>query len=491
MNVKLPAPGPNLKSFDEQKVGFFRFRRLNGHYLLTTETGKFAYLNPQDFDRFVQGRLGKTSAAYRDLKSKGFLREHLDFPGIVKDWRKANSFLWMAPSLHMIVVTLRCNYTCVYCHAASVKMTEKHFDMTKATAEKVVDRIFESPSPVIAIEFQGGEPLVNYPVVQHIVEYALEKNKTVKKDLLINMVSNMSLMDEKKLGWLMEHGVNFCTSIDGPAALHDKNRIYTGGASHAVSVRWFKEIYKRTAKKMFRIDALLTATRSALPLHREVVDEYLKIGARGIYLRSLNPFGFAGKTWEAIGYTPEEFLTFYRKAVDYIIGINLKGKPFVEQYAKICLTKILNNEDPGFIDMRSPYGLGGLAYNYDGGVYLADEGRMVAKMGDESFRLGNVFENTYKETVNHETMRAVVSSSLLEGQTECSWCAYKPYCGQSPIHNYIEQGDIYARTPTSNWHLIHQGIFDYLFMKIKDPKALKVFRSWVSKRKPRTLYARN
>jgi uncharacterized protein len=55
----------------------------------------------------------------------------------------------------MIVVTLRCNHKCKYCHAAVAPMTAEHYDMDKETAKKVVDAIFYTNSTSLTIEFQG------------------------------------------------------------------------------------------------------------------------------------------------------------------------------------------------------------------------------------------------------------------------------------------------------------------------------------------------
>jgi len=54
----------------------------------------------------------------------------------------------------MIVVTLRCNHTCKYCHAAVAPLTATEFDMSIDTAKKVVDAIFYTNSPSLTIEFQ-------------------------------------------------------------------------------------------------------------------------------------------------------------------------------------------------------------------------------------------------------------------------------------------------------------------------------------------------
>jgi hypothetical protein len=37
-------------------------------------------------------------------------------------------------------------------------------------------------------------------------------------------------------------------------------------------------------------------------------------------------------------------------------------------------------------------GIGALVYNYDGDIYASDEGRMLAEMGDRTFRLGSVHD---------------------------------------------------------------------------------------------------
>jgi sulfatase maturation enzyme AslB (radical SAM superfamily) len=53
-----------------------------------------------------------------------------------------------------MVVTIRCNHKCQYCHAAAANMKTKNVDMTKDTAKKVIDTIFYTTSPEITIEFQ-------------------------------------------------------------------------------------------------------------------------------------------------------------------------------------------------------------------------------------------------------------------------------------------------------------------------------------------------
>jgi His-Xaa-Ser system radical SAM maturase HxsB len=484
--MRPPAP-PKL---DEAKTGFFRVRRIGGRVLLTNDIGHYALLTEAEFSRFVRGGLKPKERLHRALSEQGFMREHTDFDRLVEEWKKRNRFLWQGPSLHIVVVTLRCDHKCVYCQTSSVGMGQRGFDMSEQTARRVVDTIFDSPSRSLTIEFQGGEPLANWPVVRFIVEYSLEKNKEKKKSLWLNLVTNLSLMDRKKLDFLLGHGVNVCTSLDGPRELHDANRIVLGGGSYATVLRRFKQIKKRTKNKVFGIDALMTTTRRSLGYPEEIVNAYVRLGALGVYLRPLSRFGFAKKTWDAIGYTADEFLDFYRKALDRILQVNLKGRVFFEQTARILATKMLKKEDPNFLDLRSPCGagIGQVAYNYDGRVFTCDEGRMLSRMGDDAFCIGDVSKDGYGDIVNHPTVRALATASCLETQAECSGCAYYPYCGTCPVENFAVQSDLFCRAPLSERCRLYKGILDILFLKMRKASIRDLILSWT--RTPQSLYQR-
>ena len=489
MSASVPASAP--ARFDPVRVGFFRFRPFGKRYLITNDLGRYCFLTREEFQNFTAGVLDKASALYGRLARDGFIRDRMDFNAQAAGWRSRHRFLWQGPSLHIVVVSLRCNHHCRYCQSNAVSMKDRSCDMSLETAEKVVDRIFETTSPSITLEFQGGEPLVNWPAVKFIVSYAWRKNRRAKKGLWINLVTNLSLLDDAKLNFLLKHQVNFCTSLDGPADLHDRNRILPGKSSHAETVRQYKKIYQKTRRKMFRIEALLTVTRASLTRPKDIVNEYVRLGARGIFLRPLSPLGLARGIWDKIGYTAEEFLDFYRKAFDYILEIN-KRKVLFEQTARIFLAKILTDNDPNFLDLRSPCGagIGQIAYNFDGGIYACDEGRMFSRMGDEMFRIGDVRRGSYQDSVGHPVIRSIAVASCLDNQVVCSRCAYKPYCGVCPVHCYAEQGDIMGRMPVNTRCRIQKGILDHLFSKLENAENEKVFRQWLRRAEERISYRR-
>jgi len=469
----------------------FRFREVAGRFVVTSHTGEFAVLTRDEFAAFARGDVDVGAPLYARLKDAQLIRAEIDTAALLERVRNQKPFLNSGPNLHILVVTLRCNQTCVYCHASRRPMKAVETDMSKETAEKAVDLALRTTNPAVTIEFQGGEPLANFDVVRHVVSYALARNKNIGKELGFTLVSNLSLMDQEKLDWLLENRVQICTSIDGPAAIHDKQRHLTGDSGFQMATEWVRRIngaYRDAGlnEEVYHAEALLTTTRDTLPQWKEVIDTYVDLGCRALFLRPLDPFGFATHTAERVAYSTDEFLEFYRKSVDYMLELNQQGVQILERFASILLTKILGREDPNYLDLRSPCGagIGQVTYNYDGKVFTCDEGRMLHEEGDDTFLIGHVDTSKYRDMMTHETVRAMTVASNLDAQPDCVNCAYNPYCGVCPVHNHKTQGGLFGRMRDNSWCAERKGIQDYLFEKIGegDPQVMETFRKWIAVR---------
>lgn len=490
MNAQ-PQPAPLDLAALRPRAGtqaFFRYRPVGDRVVVTNFEGNFLLLTQGEFAAYAAGTVPAASDLHRRLAAANFLRADYDVRRAAERLQARRRFLHGGPNLHIFVVTLRCNQTCVYCHASRANMDAVHTDMTPEIAEKAVDLALRSTSPFITIEFQGGEPLVNFPVVQHVCTYASERARALGKALQFTMVSNFSLMDDEKLDFLIQHRVQLCTSIDGTEALHNAQRKLPTMDSHQRATAWIRKINARYAAMgldptLYHVEALLTTTRETLPLWQQVVDTYVDLGCKALFLRPIDPFGFADRTRLRIDYPRSQYLEFYRNAVDYMLRLNRQGVQVLERYAAIFLTKILRGEDPNFLDLRSPSGagIGQLAYNYDGKVFTCDEGRMLHEMGDSRFHIGDVHTG-YRDLVGHDTVRSMVLASNLDGQPDCVNCAYQPYCGTIPTFNYKNQGSIFGQMRTSAVCSVHKGIQDYLFERLADadPATLATFDRWTT-----------
>ncbi len=464
-----------------------RWERSGRGYLVTNDSGHHVSLSQKDFDAFFAGRLPKKSALFADLCAKGFVRDHLDFETLAGRWKKCNAHLDYGPGLHILVLTLRCNHKCLYCQAGAGGAGARDTDMSPAMAKKCVDFAFKSPNPGITLEFQGGEPLLNWKTLEAAVIYARRKSHGSGKEVKLALVSNFSLMTEKKAEFLLANEVSICGSLDGPARLHNLNRPFSGGDSHAQTVRWLKYFQDRHDKqtggqRIFKPGALLTVTKHSLSDPKGIVDEYVRRGLEEIFLRPLSPLGFARTMWDKVGYDAAEFSDFYRKSLEYIVGLNAKGVKIREKMAVMMLEKIVNFTEPGYLDARCPCGasIGQLAYNFNGDIYTCDEGRMAGWAGNDMFKAGKVSDG-YRKVIYSDATKACVAASNLETQPVCARCPYRPYCGVCPVYNYEVQGSLAGDMPSNQRCLLQKGIFGAIFALLANPAKAKILRSWVAK----------
>ncbi|UPT75711.1 MAG: His-Xaa-Ser system radical SAM maturase HxsB [Elusimicrobiota bacterium] len=455
------------------KVAAHNARRLGTSVLMTNDAGEHAVLSDKDYASYLAGGLENA-----DLARKDFLRDQHDFGHLATRTVERRLLDWKGPNVHTVVVTLRCNFKCLYCHASVVGENAPGKDMTVETARSVVDLIFQSPSPTLMIEFQGGEPLLNWPVVKFIVQYAREKNKHAKRSLHFGLISNFSLLDDEKIEFLIKNGVSFCTSLDGPADLHDGNRIFLGGNGHAGAVAGLKKVMARKASgaKVDTPNAICTVTRASLGRAKDIVDQLVELGLERVQFGPLDPIGFAKKSWGTIGYSPKEFVDFYAAALDYIIALNKKGVKVYEKMGLIFMVRVLEG---GHWRFPNADGVARLAYNHDGGVYTCEEGRLLANEGDEFFKIGDASSSTFQDLLDHPTVHASLLAASPEAQPLCSQCAYSPFCTVLPVYNQQTQGSVFGRMPDNGWCEKMMGIFDVVFTRLQDPESRKVLESWL------------
>ena len=109
---------------------------------------------------------------------------------------------------------------------------------------------------------------------------------------------------------------------------------------------------------------------------------------------------------------------------------------------------------------------------------------MVAAMGDDTFRIGDVSTDSYRAILSSDTVRALVLASTNEAHPDCVQCAWQPFCGQQPEYNYKTQGSIFGRMRDSAWCRKHKGIFDILMARwIKaTPEERDVLERWTTQR---------
>lgn len=460
------------------KLNYFNFKENENSYLITNDLGKYMFISKDDFADMVRKKKLNLDLS-KNLIEKGFIfeeNEEVFATNQAMQLRKEKEYLFVSTTLHIFVVSKNCNFSCIYCQAGNLNQNN-NYKMSKETAKKAVDVALQSPNNYLTFEFQGGEPLTNFDVIKYIVEYS--KSVCGNKKIEYNLVSNLTLLTDEMIEFFVRNNVSICTSIDGNKDLQNINRPYINKDSYCETVKQIKKLQEKNIK----VNAIETTTKYSLKKYKEIVDEYINLGLESIFVRPLTKLGKADNNWKNVGYESEEFIYFYKEILDYIIQKNKQGFFLSEGHSNIFLRKILLNEPVNYMELRSPCGgaIGQLAYYYDGNIYTCDEGRMLAEMGDDSFKLGNVYENTYKDLMQSDCTKTMCISSCIECLPYCNSCAYMPYCGTCPVINLAQDNNIFAQNPKEYRCKIYGGILDILFNYIEnEPDIVDVFKTWIS-----------
>lgn len=467
----------------------FNFKYLqNEKALIVNQVGEYLFLPLSKFNLFIEGKLTQDDKVYKELKASHFLtvekEKDLTLDMLATKLRTRKAFIADFTSLHMIVVTLRCNCLCKYCHASSVDFSSKKYDMNWDTAKKTIDMIFQTSSMDIKIEYQGGEPLLNWEVLKESVLYAEFLNKIAMKKLGFVICTNLMQVSKEQLEFCKKHNIEISSSLDGPKEIHDMNRqSRILDSSYDAFIKNSKRVKEILGKE--GCSPLLTITNSNITRLKEVIDEYVKLGYNTIFLRALNPYGNAIKNKKELGYSADEFIDAYKDALNYIIQLNRKGINFTECFTALFLSRILTPFSTGFVDLQSPSGAGisGAIYNYDGKIYPADEGRMLARMGDDYFCMGTV-NDSYEQVFHGKVIQSIVKSSCVETMPVCSECVYQQYCGADVIRNYLETKDLQGYRLTNEFCYKNKKILDHIFSLLEnaDEQLLDIFWSWITRR---------
>jgi His-Xaa-Ser system radical SAM maturase HxsB len=478
-----------LPELAENALGFFRWGRVADKLLLTNDAGEWELLGESEFSDLLTGHVQAGHPRFLDFQRKGFLLEGLNLDALAASVAQRTRHMRRGVHLHVVTVTRRRSAAS---EAGVVEPGEA--DMSPATAEKIVDLALQSNTPSVTFEIQGeaGEPLFNFEVLRHLVEYAVSRSKRAAgKTLTFKLLSNFTGMTEEIADWLIANDVLIRTTFDGPAGVHDRNRKWTRGSTYADVVRWiehFHSAYEKLGRDraLWHVDTLTLTTRQTMEAWRDVVDEHVARGLRSICLVPLRSGRFDAETWAAEGYTAEQYTDFYRRVLDYIVELNRRGVELSERLASIVLTKILTAEDPGAVDLQSPCGDGiaQLAYDIEGRVFPCDEARVVHAAGDSMFEIGHVGNLTVGDVARHPTIRTIAAASLLDAQPMCAGCWNKPFCGFSPVHDFVEQGTLFGQRPRCFECKEHMAVSRKLFELLADGdgKTTEILERWVSTR---------
>jgi His-Xaa-Ser system radical SAM maturase HxsB len=460
----------------------FRFHRLSSNEVVgVSESGDYVFLTQAELDTLVHTPAALPLNLVADLKSRCFLGESHSLGMVrllVSRVAAKKETVLNGPSLHILVPTLQCAHSCRYCQV-SRSLDAEGVSLSTEQLDAACDTIFQSPSSTLTVEFQGGDPLLRFDLVRHAIERIDTRNLTEKRVLRFVIASTLHQLNAEICSFLKEHHVFLSTSLDGPAFVHNANRLLPSKDSYERTLTGIELARRHLGPHT--VSALMTTTKRTLDHPEAVVDEYVNQGFSDIFIRPLTPYGFARRNQQLLGLSLDDFKGFYERAFERVLFWNRQGILIREVAASIAFNKLMSPFDGGYVDLQSPSGaaLAVLVYNYDGFVYPSDEARMLAETGDMSLRLGSIGTPLVR-LLSTPLAKTLVRSSLSRFTPGCCDCAFNTYCGPDPVG---AQGQFRSMDVPVHWtaHCQRQKwFFDFLFKRLRDADSwfLGLAESW-------------
>ncbi|MDO9533961.1 MAG: thioether cross-link-forming SCIFF peptide maturase [Bacillota bacterium] len=325
-----------------------------------------------------------------------------------------------------LFISHNCNLGCSYCFTRrEEEKTLSH--MSWEVGKKAVDFLLEYEGGYYReMDFFGGEPLLNFPLIRRIVEYAREKSYQKKKEFNFTLTTNASLLQDEIIDFLNRENINVVLSLDGRPQIHDLMRSFkNGNGSYHKTVENIKKLLHSRENKNYYIRG--TFTRNNLDFYEDI-EHILGLGFDSL---SLEPV----VTNEGSLSLREEDLHVVERQYDRLVDLYLerkeKGNPFLFYHFILDMEK-----GPCLYKRLSGCGAGMdyLAVAADGSLYPCHQ-----FVGMDEFYMGNITDQ--QVSVKREIGERIDGAAWQREECPACWARY--LCGRGcAASSYFQGGDL-------------------------------------------------
>ncbi|TCJ17204.1 SPASM domain-containing protein [Parasulfuritortus cantonensis] len=356
-----------------------------------------------------------------DARLDAAARDRLDALAMLDDGAPARRPPAELPPVTNAVLFLNqyCNLRCTYCygdHGRYGAAGRMHPDTARQAVRWLLAQA--GTATVVHLGFLGGEPLLDFPLLREVTDYALAAAAGQGKDVDFYLTTNGTLLDDEIVAFLQAHRFKVQVSLDGPAGLHDRQRPFANGrASHAHIVPGVEALL--AALPGSGAHATLVGDSDPATVVRALLD----LGFREISILPATPaapVGDAGRDspaymhWLEAG--AEDWLAAIRARDADRLGILVSSTSL---YAGIV--SFLNGQTS---DYPCGAGMGMVAIDRTGEVYPCQ--RFV---GAAEFRLGSIAGGGLR--------RARYATSPVVANADCAGCVARRYCAGGCRHDHL------------------------------------------------------
>ena len=361
----------------------------------------------------------------KTLKEMGKLWAEDTFAELAGTFKERSGNVIKALCLH---VAHTCNLNCAYCFASQGKYHGDRALMSLDVGKRALDFLIENSGSRynLEVDFFGGEPLMNWDVVKELVAYARIREKECNKNFRFTLTTNGMLIDDDVIDFCNKEMSNVVLSLDGRKEINDLTRVdYAGIGSYDRIVPKFQKLVAARNGQGYYMRGTFT---HANPDFTKDVFHMADLGFREL---SMEPV--VSKPDDAAALTPADLeivKEHYEILAKDMLRRQKEGKPITFYHYMIDLT-----EGPCIYKRISGCGSGTeyMAVTPWGDLYPCHQ-----FVGEENYKLGNIFTG-----VTNEALREEFRSCNAYSRPDCKDCWAKLYCsGGCAANAYHASGSI-------------------------------------------------
>jgi len=252
---------------------------------------------------------------------------------------------------------------------------------------------------------------MNWDVVKQIVAYARSVEKEHNKNFRFTLTTNGMLVDDEVIEFSNREMSNVVLSLDGRKEIHDATRVdYAGRGSYDVIVPKFLKFVEARGNKNYYMRGTFT--------HRnpDFLNDVLHMADLGFRELSMEPV--VASPDDPMALTPEDIETVkeqYEQLAVEMLRRDREGRGFIFYHYMIDL-----DDGPCIYKRISGCGSGTeyMAVTPWGDLYPCHQ-----FVGEESYKLGNIFDG-----VTNNDLREEFRACNAYSRPECADCWAKLYC---------------------------------------------------------------
>lgn len=359
------------------------------------------------------------------LKQAGKLYTPDTFADMAGTFKERSGDVVKALCLH---VAHTCNLNCSYCFASQGKYHGDRALMSFEVGKQALDFLMDHSGSRtnLEVDFFGGEPLMNFDVVKRLVAYARSVEKERGKHFRFTLTTNGVLIDDDVIDFANREMSNVVLSLDGRKEVHDRYRVdYAGNGSWEKIVPKFQKLVQARQGKNYYMRGTFT---HANPDFLKDIQTMLDLGFTEL---SMEPVVAAPGDPAALTEADKEIvMQQYEDLARLMLQRDKEGRPFTFYHYMIdlkggpCIYKRISGCGSGTEYMAvTPWG----------DLYPCHQ-----FVGDEKFKLGNIWDG-----VENHAVQAEFAGCNVYAREECRDCWARLYCsGGCAANAYHATGSV-------------------------------------------------